>query len=363
MPVLRELLAQVVELGASDLHLKTNQRPTIRLHADLVQIGEETLSLDDVALMANSIMPIHLRERFSEDHEVDFSLSEEGVGRFRVNTFYSNGFPTIAMRHVKTAIPDFEGLHLPLILKDLALVRSGIILAAGTTGSGKSTTLAALLQHINRNLKRRIITIEDPIEYVFEDNQSVISQREVGLDTPTFRSALRHVLRQDPDIIMIGEMRDSESFMAALSAAETGHLIFSTLHTGDASQSIQRILDFFPSAEHEQIRMSLMNTLRGVICQRLVPGINVGVVPAVELLINTPTVRKLLEKNLLEKLPAAIETGTADGMQTFDQAIYSLIKSGTITEEEGMARCTNAEALKMNLKGIFLDESRRILST
>ena len=233
----------------------------------------------------------------------------------------------------------------------------------GTTGSGKSTTLAAMIQYINTNLNRRIITIEDPIEYVFDDKQSIVSQREVGLDTPSFRSALTNVMRQDPDVILIGEMRDSESFMAALAAAETGHLVFSTLHTGNASQSVNRILDFFPSSEREQIRKSLAATIRAVVCQRLIPAIQGGVVPAVEILVNTGTVRKLIEKNQLETLQAAIETGEDDGMQTFGQHIYHLIKDGVISEEDGMLRTDNPEALKMNLKGIFLSDSRRILSS
>ena len=363
MSILRELLEKGVAQEASDLHIKTNQVAVYRIHGKLVDASEQKLTLDDVALMANSILPIHLRDSFNDKHEADFSINEDGVGRFRVNIFFSSGEPTIAMRHVKTDVPTLEALKLPLILKEVANAPRGIILAAGTTGSGKSTTLAALLSHINSTKKRRIVTIEDPIEYTFTDDQSVFSQREVGIDTESFAAALKYVLRQDPDVIMIGEMRDAESFQAALSAAETGHLIFSTLHTADAASSITRILDFFPSTERDQVRMSLVSALEAVICQRLVPAADGTVVPAVELMMNTPTVQKLLIKGSLEKLHAAIETGTADGMQTFDQSLYHLIKNGSITEEEGLAHSTNAESLKMNLKGIFLDESRRILST
>lgn len=321
------------------------------------------LSSDDVEQMVRMILPAHLQKRYELEHEADFSLQEDGVGRFRVNVFHSQGDPCIVMRHVKTRIPSFEELHLPLVLKDLALSPRGIVLACGTTGSGKSTSLAALIQHINASDRRRILTVEDPIEYLFVDNQSVISQREIGLDTMSFHSSLKHVLRQDPDVIMIGEMRDAESFMAALAASETGHLIFSTLHTGTAAQSVSRILDFFPSNERDQLRMSLASNLRAVFCQRLIPAVQGGVVPAVEIMINTPTVRKLLEKNLLDKLDAAIETGRDDGMQTFNQAIYDLIKRGSITESEGLMRAGNPESLKMNLKGIFLDEGNRILAT
>jgi pilus retraction protein PilT len=207
-----------------------------------------------------------------------------------------------------------------------------------------------------------MITLEDPIEYIFEDKQSVIEQREVGLDTLSFERALVHVMRQDPDVIMIGEMRDSQSFMAALAAADTGHLVITTVHTTTAYSAIGRILDFFPAHERDQIRRQIATTLCAIVCQRLVPSIAGGVVPAVEIMINSPTVRKFIEQNLLDKLAAAIETGTDEGMQTFNQALYKLVKAKVITEEEALNKATNPEALKMNFRGIFLDESRRILA-
>jgi pilus retraction protein PilT len=363
MSILRELLAQAVSLEASDIHLKPDRQPVFRVHSDLVVSDLPAFSSDQMKEIADAIVPEHMRRRFEIEHEADFSLQEPDVGRFRVNVFVCHGIPSAAIRHVKTKVPTLEEIHLPLVLKEIALSPRGIILASGTTGSGKSTSLAGIINEINENRKCRIITVEDPVEYIFSDKNAVISQREVGLDTMSFHAALQHILRQDPDVIMIGEMRDSESFQAALAAAETGHLVFSTLHTGSAGQSISRILDFYPSSERDQIRMGLAANLRCVFCQRLVPAVQGGVVPAVEILLNTPTVRKLLEKGLLEKLEAAIETGTEDGMQTFNQAIYNLIKSGTITEEMGMRYASNPEALKMNLSGIFLDEARRILST
>lgn len=363
MSVLRELLIKAVSLGASDVHLKIDQPPVFRVHANLVTSDMESLSAELLHQIVEDVVPPHARTHFEQRREVDFSLEEAEVGRFRVNIFLSHGMPCVAMRHVKTRIPTFEELHLPLALREIAASPRGIVLAAGTTGSGKSTTLASMLQHINKNLRRRVITVEDPIEYVFNDDQAIISQREVGIDTVSFHTALKYVLRQDPDVIMVGEMRDAESFAAALAASETGHLIFSTLHTDTASQSIARILNFFPNTERDQVRMSLATNMRAVICQRLIPAARGGVVPAVEIMVNTSTVKKLIEKNMLEKLPAAIETGTEDGMQTFNQAVYKLITNGTITEEEGLPRCGNPETLKMNLKGIFLDEARRILST
>jgi twitching motility protein PilT len=265
------------------------------------------------------------------------------------------------MRYVKTSVPSFQELGLLEQIKKIAESPRGIVLVAGSTGSGKSTTLAAMLEHINANFKKHIITLEDPIEYVFEDNQCVVEQREVGLDTLSFGHALVHVLRQDPDIIMIGEMRDSISFTAAMSAADTGHLVLSTLHTTNASQSIGRILDFFKAEEREQIRRQLAATLQAVICQRMVNTVTGGVTPAVEILINNGTVKKLIEENRLDKLPAAIETGADEGMLNFNQALFQLVKDKKVSEKEAMSKATNAQALEMNFKGIFLDEGRRIL--
>ena len=237
------------------------------------------------------------------------------------------------MRFVKTRVPSFEELGLLEQIKQVAESPRGIVLVAGSTGCGKSTTLAAMIEHINNNFKKHIITLEDPIEYVFEDNQSVIEQREIGLDTLSFHHALIHVLRQDPDIIMIGEMRDDISFAAAMSAADTGHLVLSTLHTTNASQSIKRILDFFKAEEREQIRRQLAGTLRGVICQRMVTTVDGKLTPALEILLNTPLVRKLLEENRLDKLSAAIETGLDDGMISFNQSLFNLVKSGRVTRK------------------------------
>jgi len=253
-------------------------------------------------------------------------------------------------------------LLLPPILEQISMEERGLILVTGTTGSGKSTTLAAMIEHINANFKKHIITMEDPIEYVFEDNQCVVEQREVGLDTLSFHHALKHVLRQDPDIIMIGEMRDALSFTAAMSAADTGHLVLSTLHTTTAGQSVNRILDFFKAEEREQIRRQLAGTLQAVVCQRMVATVAGGITPALEIMINTATVKKLIEENRLDKLPAAIETANDDGMLNFNQALFQLVKDGKVSEQEALSKATNPQALEMNFKGIFLDEGRRILT-
>jgi twitching motility protein PilT len=302
-----------------------------------------------------------MTKRLDEDREVDFSYYIPEVGRFRTNVFQQRGQWALAMRHVKSSVPSFEQLGLLEQIKTVAESPRGIVLVAGSTGSGKSTTLAAMLEHINSNFKKHIITLEDPIEFVFEDNQSVIEQREVGLDTVSFHHALKHVLRQDPDIIMLGEMRDATSFGAAMSAADTGHLVLSTLHTTTAAQSITRILDFFKADEREQVRRQLAGTLRGVICQRMVPTLDNKMTPALEIMINSPLIKKMLEENRLDKLTAAIETGTDDGMITFNQSLFNLVKEKRVSEKEALAKASNPQALEMNFKGIFLNEGGRIV--
>jgi twitching motility protein PilT len=361
MSIIRELLTQAVTVGASDIHIKTGQEPFFRINSELTESGFEKLSAEYMQTIIDELVPPYLKEAFARDHETDFSHAEEGAGRFRVNLFMCQGTPTLALRHVKDKIPTFAELHTPEQVAQLAKAKRGIILLCGTTGSGKSTTLAAIIGEINRTQRRRIITIEDPIEYVFTDDQSVITQREVGLDTLSFERSLKHLMRQDPDVILIGEMRDPTSIRTAFLAAETGHLVLSTLHAGTADLSVPRMLDVFPAAEHASIRMAIAANLQAVVCQRLVPAATGGVVPAVEIMINTSTVRKLLERNQLDVLGAAIETGGEDGMQSFNQSIYALIKSGQITEADGMHYATNPESLRMNLQGIFLDEGNRIL--
>ena len=363
MSLLRELLERSVELGASDVHIKTGTEPFFRISGKLTESGFEVLTPEYMQAVIEDILPPYLKRQYEAEHEADFSLHEPGLARFRVNVFDSQGNPTIAMRRVNAKIPTFEDLRVPPQLGAFAQVQRGIILLSGTTGSGKSTTLAAIIGEINRTQRRRIITVEDPIEYMFEDEQSVITQREVGLDTLTFSNALKHLMRQDPDVILIGEMRDRASIRTALLAAETGHMVLSTLHAGTTDLAIPRMLDVFPADEQDQIRLGLAGNLHAIVCQRLMPDTQSGVVPAVEIMVNTSTVRKLLEKNQLATLAAAVETGGEDGMQTFNQSIYNHIKAGLVTEADGMRYATNPESLRMNLQGIFLDEGSRILGT
>ncbi len=361
MELFHRILETAVKGGASDVHIKVGTPVVFRINRQLIAIEAPTPTEEWMDTVLGHVVPKHTKRRLEEDRECDFSYYLPGVGRFRTNVFQQRGSFCLAMRYVKVQVPSFEELGLLPVVRTIAESHRGIVMAAGATGCGKSTTLAAMIEHINSNFKRHIITMEDPIEYVFEDNQSVVEQREVGLDTLTFHAALRHVLRQDPDVIMIGEMRDAISFQAAISSADTGHLVLTTLHTTNASQSIIRVLDFFKAEDREQVRRQLVGTLQAIICQRMVPTVDGKIIPALEILINTPTVKKLIEENRLDKLPAAIETGVEDGMLTFNQALFNLVKEGKVTEKDALAKATNPQALEMNFKGIFLDEGRRIL--
>jgi twitching motility protein PilT len=361
MELFQKICKAACDAGASDIHLKVGVPVVFRISRQLINIDCPVPTQAWMESVAEHIVPKQTQKKFEEDREADFSYYLPGAGRFRTNLFQQRGELCLAMRHVKAQVPSFEELGLMEVLRKFAEAPRGIVLLAGATGSGKSTTLAAMIEHINAHQRRHIITMEDPIEYVFEDNQCMIEQREVGLDTASFHSALRNVLRQDPDVIMIGEMRDAVSVMASMSAADTGHLVLSTVHTTNSSQAIIRILDFFKADDREQVRRQLSVTLLAVICQRMTRNVSGGVVPAQEILINSPIVRKMLEENRLEKLAAAIETGTEDGMQTFNQALYNLVNQGKVSKEEALNKATNAQALEMNFKGIFLDEGRRIL--
>ncbi len=361
MEIFHKILKAAVQGGASDIHMKTGAPVVFRINRQLIDVEAPFPTQEWMNSVVQQIVPPHNRIRLDADRETDFSYLVPGIGRFRTNIFQQRGTWALALRLVKAQVPTFEQLGLMEVTLKIAEAQRGIVLVAGTTGSGKSTTLAAMLEHINSNFRRHIVTLEDPIEFVFEDNQSVIEQREVGLDTPSFSGALRSALRQDPDVIMIGEMRDSLSFAAAMSAADTGHLVLSTLHTTNASQSITRILDFFKADEREQVRRQLAGTLKAVICQRMIPAVDGTVVPAQEIMINTGTVKKLIEDNRLDKLAAAVETGVDDGMQDFNQALLKLVQAGKVTKEEALQRATNAQALEMNFQGIFLSQGKRIL--
>ena len=363
MELFHRILKTAVEGGASDIHLKIATPVIFRINRELVAVECPHPTADWMNKIVEIITPVHLKKRLEEEREIDFSYFIPEIGRFRTNLFQQRGQWCLAMRFVKTRVPSFEELGLLPQIKKIAESPRGIVLLAGSTGCGKSTTLAAMVEHINGNFKKHLITLEDPIEYVFEDNQSVIEQREVGLDTLSFHHALKHVLRQDPDIIMVGEMRDDISFTAAMSAADTGHLVLSTLHTTTASQSITRILDFFKAEEREQIRRQLAGTLRGVVCQRMVATVDGQMTPALEILLNTPHDKKTSSKKTgwINWLPRLKPARTTECSHSINR-LFNLVKAGRVTEKEALAKATNPQALEMNFKGIFLDEGRRIIS-
>lgn len=361
MELFHKILKAAVDSNASDIHVKVGTPVILRISRELVAAECPYPTEEWMNNVLDHITPHHMKKRLEEDREVDFSYLLPGVARFRTNVFQQRGTFCLAMRRVNSHVPSFDQLGLPEILMKIAETPRGIVLLAGGTGSGKSTTLACMLEHINAHQKKHIVTVEDPIEFIFEDNQSVIEQREVGLDTVSFQHALKHVLRQDPDIIMLGEMRDATSVMAAMSAADTGHMVMSTVHTTTAAQSVTRIMDFFKAEDREQVRRQMAGCMRSVICQRMARTVSGGMTPAIEILINTPTVKKLIEENRLDKLAAAIETGTDDGMMNFNQSLFKLVEAGKVSKEEALSKATNPQALEMNFKGIFLSEGKRIL--
>ena len=352
---LHDILELGVQEGASDWHIREDCTVSLRVNGTL---GEIDFVTDNAFFqrVLDEVVPANLLITFDKTGDADFAFEEDGVGRFRANLHRQRGKLGLTLRFVKEKVPPVGELHLPEQVPNLAESLRGIIFVAGITGAGKSTTLACMVEHMNQKMTRHIITVEDPIEYAFQDDNSIIEQREVGLDVNTFNSALIHVLRQDPDVIVIGEMRDRETFETALVAAETGHLVLTTLHTMNASQSLTRILDMYDHNEREAVRKGLAINLRAIVCQRLVRRASGrGMVPAMEILINTPIVTKLISENKLDKIQTAIDAGAEDGMMSFNRSLLGLINEGLITEEEGLLASSSADQLRMNLQGIFLN--------
>lgn len=351
------LLQLAVENGASDIHLKTGRPAVLRIHGHLEGVDMEPLTAPQILEFIESVLPAQLYERWKEDGQVDFSYNpqELGLGRFRVNGFYQRGTPSIVFRHVKDSPPSFEDLnHDPTVFHKLAKSKEGIILVCGPTGSGKSSTLAALLQYINQNFDRHIITLEDPIEFNYTDEKSIFNQREVSIDMPTFAHGLKAALRQDPDVILIGEMRDRDTFETALYAAETGHLVLSTLHAASAQQAVQRLFEFFPADQQSSMRRQVAAALRATITQKLVPGMEIGRVPCLEIFVMDSLGRDVIEKGNFEKIASVIEATEEAGSKSFNRDLYRLIKSGAVSKQDGLSFSPNPNALEMNLKGIFL---------
>jgi twitching motility protein PilT len=339
-----QALRELVDKDGSDLHLKVGSGPLYRVNGELtLDSSADPLSAQDTEGALKQLLSDEAKLReFADEHEVDFSYEIPQVARFRINAFRQRGLLSLACRAIPHRISTIEELALPPVVTELAEEQRGIVLLTGTTGSGKSTTLAAMIDHMNHTTSRHIVTIEDPIEFVHSDKRSAINQREVGMDTTSFRRALRRVLRQDPDVILIGEMRDEETVQTALSAAETGHLVLSTVHTVDATESINRMLDFFPPHQHAQARSMIAGTIKGVVSQRLVPGADGGRVAVCEVLRMTGRVRDMIiDPAQTGKLVEVVASGAYYGMQTFDQALFGHVKAGLVTFEDAM-RCASS---------------------
>ncbi|HHI80009.1 MAG TPA: PilT/PilU family type 4a pilus ATPase [Planctomycetes bacterium] len=351
---IEELLKLMAKENASDLIIKTGGCPAMRINGQVRFVGDEAVSGDTVkSFVENLIGPSEIK-KFRETGAVDRAVAVEGVGRFRCNIFRQAGRLALVFRYVKRNIPSFKDLHLPVEpMKNLASLKRGLVLATGVAGSGKSTTLAAMVEFLNKNFAKHIITIEDPVEYLFEDRMSMVSQREIGTDSPSFAAALKQSLRQAPDVIMIGEMRDKDTMEAALQAAETGHLVFSTLHTVNAVQTVERIISLFPPHQHELLRMELALNLAGVVSLRLLRLKNgEGQMPAVEILTNTPTVREILLEGRTKELPKALAEGQYYGTMTFNQSLIRLYESGNIELEDALSASDNPDELKLQMRGI-----------
>src|SRR5712664_3018393 len=351
-----DLLKIAVESGASDLHLKVGSFPMMRVRGTLAPAGEEKrLDHEDVVAMSAAVMSTAQRQKFKETQEVDLAYSVPGLGRFRVNIFQQRGTVGLVLRVIPMTIRTVEELGLPHVMKGIALEERGLVLVTGTTGSGKSTTLAALIDHINKERSAHVMTVEDPIEFLHRDQKSMINQREVAVDTRSFAQALRSALRQDPDVILVGEMRDFETIETGLLAAETGHLVFSTLHTLDATETINRIIAVFPPHQQKQIRLQLASVLKAVVSQRLMPRSDgKGRAPAVEVMISTPLIRDcIVDKEKTHQIAGAIAAGTSQyGMQTFDQSIFGLYEQGLVSLEEALRWASNVDEFKMKVQGI-----------
>jgi len=355
---LDRLLVMLADLDGSDLHIKAGSPPRMRLAGALQTMDDEPrFTADETRQVAESIMQPANLETFTKCHEVDFAYGLAGTGRFRVNAYYQRGSVALAMRRVRASAATVGELGLPEVVTRMAQEMRGLVLVTGPTGSGKTTTLAAMVDHINHTRSCHVVTIEDPVEYLHTDDMAAIDQREIGFDTDSFGSAMRVVLRQDPDVILVGEMRDQETVSAALTAAETGHLVFSTLHTINATETINRIVDFFPPHQQQQTRVSLAGSLKGIICQRLIPTADgKGRVPALELLVVNGRIQQaIIDPMLTGDIEEIVADGEYYGMLTFDQSLVTLLTDGTIDMAEAMSTASNPHDLKVMLerKGVI----------
>lgn len=342
-----DILINASDLGASDVHINSKCEPIARVNGKFIKISNELLSKSDTEKMANELIETQKLNEVKELGEYDFSISIKNLYRFRVNIYKQQDSYAIAARIINSKIPDLETLGLPNVVKEFVKKENGLVLVTGPTGSGKSTTLASILDSINKNFQKHIITLEDPIEYIYNRKNSIISQREIGKDTKNFKSGLKSVLRQDPDVILIGEIRDEETLATALTAAETGHLVFSTLHTIGAVQTIDRIIDMFQANQQNQIRMQLSSVCEGIISQQLIPNINnEGMVAATEVMVSTSAIKNLIRDSKTHQISNIIQTGSKNGMQLMDQDLVNLFKRRKISKESVINRCIDLEYTK-----------------
>lgn len=353
---INELLKTAIQQGASDLHMKVGPPPILRISGELVpMISEGKVTQEDAVKISFAIMTPTQRDIFKRNNEIDLAYGVPGLGRFRCNVFIQRGTIGMVFRVIPTRIPSLEELNLPPVIKKLAMEHRGLLLVTGTTGSGKSTTLASMVDYINEQRTCNILTVEDPIEYLHRDKKSLVNQREVGSDTDSFANALRSALRQDPDVILVGEMRDFETIQTALIAAETGHLVMSTLHTLDAAETVNRIISVFPPYQHKQVRMQLSSVLKGILSMRLMPRADgQGRIPAIEVLIATATIKDcILDPDKTKFLHDVIAQGKLHyGMQTFDQSIFDSFKAGLITYDEALRNTSNTDDFILRVKGV-----------
>ncbi|MBM4019431.1 MAG: type IV pilus twitching motility protein PilT [Planctomycetes bacterium] len=348
---IRDILARGVAARASDVHIVVGLPPLQRVHTILSPMeGQPPVAPDEALAFVKELLNESQLAKLLERRDFDFSAVLADGTRFRVNAHFQRGTPALAFRAIPHKVPELAGLNLPEIVTDFANLPCGLVLVTGETGSGKSTTLAAMIDHINHQRTGHVITLEDPIEYFLQSDQCVIEQREVGTDVCDFASGLRHVLRQDPDVILIGEMRDLETIATALTAAETGHLVLSTLHTNDAASTVERIIDTFPAAQQSQVRSMLASTLKGVVCQRLFPRVDVpGMVPATEILVSTPAVRNCIRENRVFEIPNVLETNRALGMSLFDESLKRLYFGGLISRDDAVSSAHSPDQLERAL--------------
>lgn len=358
-PRIEKYFRAMTKLGASDLHIKPGTTPHLRINTRIVPTQGVGMPPEQIAEMAYELMDPKQRQVFDASGSVDLAWEIEGGDRYRINAYRQRGYVALAVRRVSRNIATVQELHLPPEVERIAEHRDGLVILSGATGSGKSTTIAAILDYINRTRPCHIVTIEDPIEHLFENKKSLVSQREVGIDVPDFHQALKYLMREDPDVVLIGEMRDHETIAAALQAAETGHLVLGTVHASNASQTITRILDMFPADSRRLVRQSLSFNLRAVLCQMLLPCIAPGVprVPAVEILLNNPTIRQLLQEERDAEIPDVIRSQERDGMRTFTRSLMHLIETNYVDPKVAYEAAPNIDELKMLLSGISSNRS------